>query len=149
MPQSALRVVIAGGGVAGLETLLALRALAGDRVELTLVAPDDEFVYRPLAVEERFPVQRVRRAPVRDAARHAGAAHAATTIEAVDADRHAVSTSDGDELHYDALVLAVGAQPMPAVAAALTWDDRSDAEMIGGLLRDIEYGYSRRLAVLI
>jgi sulfide:quinone oxidoreductase len=37
--------VVAGGGVAGLEALLALRALAGTRVELTLVAPHDEFVY--------------------------------------------------------------------------------------------------------
>jgi hypothetical protein len=49
-----LRVVVAGAGVAGLETLMALRALAGARVELTLIAPQDEFVYRPLAVEEPF-----------------------------------------------------------------------------------------------
>ena len=33
-------IVIAGGGVAGLEALLALGALAGDRARLTLVAPD-------------------------------------------------------------------------------------------------------------
>ena len=32
-------IVIAGGGVAGLEALLALRAMAGDRVRLTLIAP--------------------------------------------------------------------------------------------------------------
>jgi NADH dehydrogenase FAD-containing subunit len=31
-------VIIVGGGVAGLEALLALQALAGDRVDLTLVA---------------------------------------------------------------------------------------------------------------
>ena len=48
----ALRVVVGGGGVAGLEALLALRALAGDRVRLTLVAPAAEFTYRPLAVAE-------------------------------------------------------------------------------------------------
>ena len=40
------RVVVAGGGVAGLETLIAVRSLAGDRADLVLVAPDDEFVYR-------------------------------------------------------------------------------------------------------
>ena len=33
------RVIVVGGGVAGLETLLALDDLAGDRVSLTLVAP--------------------------------------------------------------------------------------------------------------
>ena len=38
-----LDVVIAGGGVAGLEALLALHALAADRVRLTLIAPDAEF----------------------------------------------------------------------------------------------------------
>jgi sulfide:quinone oxidoreductase len=37
------RVVIAGGGIAGLEALIALRDLAGDRVALTLVAPDPDF----------------------------------------------------------------------------------------------------------
>ena len=34
-----LRVLIAGGGVAGLELLLALSELAGDRVAVTLLAP--------------------------------------------------------------------------------------------------------------
>ena len=39
-----LRVLIAGGGVAGLEALLALRDLAGDRVELTLLSPETDFI---------------------------------------------------------------------------------------------------------
>ena len=48
------QVVIVGGGVAGLETLLALDDLAGERVALTLVAPQPDFVYKPLLVEEPF-----------------------------------------------------------------------------------------------
>src|SRR5690348_6171037 len=43
-------VVIVGGGVAGLETLIALRSLAGSRVSITLVEPHAEFAYRPLTV---------------------------------------------------------------------------------------------------
>ena len=39
-----LRVLIAGGGVAGLETLLALRALAGDLVDLELLAPEPTYL---------------------------------------------------------------------------------------------------------
>jgi sulfide:quinone oxidoreductase len=31
----------------------------------------------------------------------------------------------------------------------MTWDDRADHELLGGLLQDIEEGYSRRLAVVI
>ena len=46
-PGSRPRVVIAGGGVAGLETLLALRALAADRVDVTLARAGAE-VRQPL-----------------------------------------------------------------------------------------------------
>jgi sulfide:quinone oxidoreductase len=141
--------VVAGGGVAGLETLMALRTLAGARVELTLVAPDDEFVYRPLAAEAPFSVSRTTRIPLDDAARDAGATFVTGTIEAVDADQRSVRPSDSHALAYDALVLAVGAKAVPAVAHAMTWDDRSDAETVGGLLADIEEGYSRRLAIVI
>jgi sulfide:quinone oxidoreductase len=49
-----LRVLIAGGGVAALETALALRELAPERVQVTIVAPNEEFVYRPMTVREPF-----------------------------------------------------------------------------------------------
>jgi sulfide:quinone oxidoreductase len=149
MPESPLRVVIAGGGVAGLETLTALRGLAGDRVELTLVAPEDEFVYKPLAAEEPFTVGHIRQIALADAARDAGATFVPETVEAVDPDEKTVTTSESQPLEYDALVLALGAMPEPAVAHAMTWDDRSDAEMLGGLLRDVEEGYVKRLAIVI
>ena len=49
-----LEVVIAGGGVAGLEALLALHALAGPRVRVVLPTPERDFVYLPLALAEPF-----------------------------------------------------------------------------------------------
>jgi hypothetical protein len=49
----------------------------------------------------------------------------------VDAGRRIVTPSDSDPLDYDALVLAVGAQAVPVVEHAMTWDDRVDAETIG------------------
>jgi NADH dehydrogenase FAD-containing subunit len=51
---SGAHVRIVGGGVAGVEALLALRDLAGDRAQLTLIAPEPDFVYKPLLVEEPF-----------------------------------------------------------------------------------------------
>ena len=149
MSHEPLRVVVAGGGVAGLEALTALHALAGFRVDLTLVAPEDEFVYRPLALDEPFSVGRVRQIPLHEAARGANAAFAAATIEAVEPIEKIVHVSGGHRLRYDALVLAVGAEAMPTVAHATTWDDRFDVETLGGLLRDFEQGYSRRLAIVI
>jgi len=52
--MSAHRVLVAGGGVAGLATVLALQDAAGDRVARELLAPARHFVYRPLAVVEPF-----------------------------------------------------------------------------------------------
>jgi NADH dehydrogenase FAD-containing subunit len=43
-PGSPAEVLRVGGGVAALETLMALRDLAGDRVRVTLVAREPDFV---------------------------------------------------------------------------------------------------------
>ena len=49
-----MEIVIAGGGVAGLEALLALHRALEAGARLTLIAPDPDFTYRPLAVAEPF-----------------------------------------------------------------------------------------------
>lgn len=149
MPEAPTRVLIAGGGVAGLEALYGLRALAGERVDLTLIAPENEFVYRPLAVEEPFDVGRVRQVPLTRAAQQAGADFLGTTVTEVDLEDKVVRTSDGSELEYDALLIAVGATALPAIPNAITWDDRADSETMGGLVRDIDEGYSHSLVVVI
>src|SRR5690349_24634702 len=53
-PSRRLQVLIAGAGVAGLETALALRALAGKRVAITLVAPEHDFVSVAQGYREAF-----------------------------------------------------------------------------------------------
>ena len=68
-----MHVVIVGGGVAGLEALLALRAMAADRVSLTLAAPERDFSYRPLAVAEPFGLGHAYRVPLSQFADYAGA----------------------------------------------------------------------------
>jgi len=47
------RVLIAGGGVAGLETLLALRALAPGRLDITILAPELKFINLSIASSSR------------------------------------------------------------------------------------------------
>jgi sulfide:quinone oxidoreductase len=151
MTRTPSRVVIAGGGVAGLEALLALHALAGDRVELTLVSPTPDFVYRPLAVAEPFALGAARRTPLADAARAAGATLVRASLTGVDVANRTVRLGDDETLPYDALVLATGAASEPAFATGnvFDWDDTCGAEAIGGLLRDLEEGYSQRLAIVI
>jgi len=144
------RVVIAGGGVAGLEALLALRALAADRVELTLVAPTPDFVYRPLAVAEPFALGHARRTPLVEATRAAGATFVQAPLSSVDVAARTVHLGDGQVLEYDSLIVATGAASEPAFASGvMTWDDSSGAATLGGLLRDLEEGYSKGLAIVV
>ena len=51
-PSAPTRVVIVGGGVAAIETVLALHDLAGARLSLTLIAAQPDFVMRSMAVTE-------------------------------------------------------------------------------------------------
>src|SRR5690242_473159 len=149
MTTAPLHVVVAGGGVAGIEALLSLRALAGDRVELTLVDGQTDFVYRPMKVAEPFARGTARRYPIAGIARDAGARHVADAVTAVDPDARMAHTAGGEALPYDALLLATGARAVPAFRNALTWDDRSGPDQLGGLLGDIEQGYVRRLAFVV
>ena len=80
------RVVIAGAGVAALETALALRALADDLVSVELVAPEQEFIYRPLAVAEPFRVGEVTRFPLSRLVAAAGASLVHGTVSRVNPD---------------------------------------------------------------
>ena len=149
MVEAPMRVLIAGGGMAALETVMALRSLAGDRVAIALIAPDAEFVYHPIAAKAPYAVGRMRRIPLERLLADAGAQRFPLNVSAVDPVARVVRTTAGREFEYDELVLALGADPVPVVQHATTWDDRTGAETLGGLLRDFELGYSRSLAVVI
>ena len=103
-------VVVAGGGVAGLEGLLALRALAGDRVDLTLVAPDPEFTYRPLAVAEPFALGHAYRVPLSQFAQDAGAELVIDATVGVDDKAGELRLRDGGARSFDALLVSPGAR---------------------------------------
>src|SRR5512134_1964998 len=107
-PVSPFRVVIAGGGIAALEGLLRLRRLAGDSLEVTLLAPDEELRYRPLAVDEPFARRHLSRYPLRAIARRTGADWVQDGLEWLDPDAQVAHTSGGSALPYDALLLAIG-----------------------------------------
>ncbi len=105
------RVVIAGGGVAGLETLLALRALAAGRVDVTLLAPELKFVNRSMAVDQPFKPQRVRGLRLADTAAELDACWYHGALDRVEHDQRRIVTKDGRSLRYDMLVIAIGAHP--------------------------------------
>src|SRR6187549_1800075 len=108
------RVLIAGGGVAALEAVLALRELAEERVAIELLGPEPQFWYRALSVAEPFGLGEAIRHELTTLAAAAGATFTLGTLEGVDAVGHRAKTSVGD-IHYDVLLVAVGAVPTPAV----------------------------------
>src|SRR5215208_1820355 len=121
-PRSPAEVLIVGGGVAALETMMALRDLAGDRVRVTLVAPEPDFVYRPMAVAEPFGLGEAGRFPLQRIARDFGVELVQAGVAAVEARARRVVLTGGDALSYEhALVLAPGARMLPAFDEALTF----------------------------
>jgi sulfide:quinone oxidoreductase len=144
-----LRIVIAGGGVAGLEALLALHALAAGRAELTLVAPDPDFSYRPMAVAEPFALGGALRVPLSRIAEQTGAELVEAAVVAVDDGAGRLRLDDGSERSFDALLLAPGGRAVSGIEGATTWWPGGDPEIYGGLLRDIEQGYSKQLAIVV
>src|SRR5687768_17957542 len=104
---AAHKVVIAGGGVAALEALLRLRELAGDRVEIDLLTPNSEFVYRPMEVAALFDDERVQRFDLNRIAADQGATVVCDRLEGVWPDKRVVTRS-GTLLSYDSLLIAVG-----------------------------------------
>lgn len=144
------RVLIAGGGVAGLEAALALRKQLGDSVAITMLAPEAEFVYRPMAVAKPFGRGNARRHRMADIADQLGFALRVDSLARVDDSSRSVVTAAGETLGYDALIVAVGAESEPAFGSrTMTWTPEADSEIYGGLLADFEEGYSKRLAFVV
>ncbi len=141
-----LRVIIAGGGVAALETALALGDLASDRTDVTVLAPNAELVYRPMTVREPFAYGSARRYPLAPIVEQAGAKLLADELVWVEPASQRIHTKSGEPLEYDALVLALGAKASQRYTHALTIDDRHLDETLQGLIQDVEGGYLRSVA---
>jgi sulfide:quinone oxidoreductase len=138
--------VIAGGGVAALETLLALRELAPGRIAATVIAPNPEFVDRPMTVREPFAYARAERYELAPIVRDLDAELIVDELAWVDPAARVVHTQADAEVEYDALVLALGAKICPRYAHAITVDDRKLDETLTGLIQDVEGGYVKSVA---
>jgi sulfide:quinone oxidoreductase len=141
-----LDVLIAGGGVAALEAMMALRALAGERVRITLLAPERDFHYRPMAVAEPFTIAHARRLGLVAIAADFDARLVTGALAAVEPEQRLVVTAGGERIGYDALVIACGTRMRPAFDGVLTIDDRNLGGTLRGLVQDVEEGYTSDIA---
>ena len=134
-------VVIAGGGIGALEGLLALQKLAADPLRISVLTATRHLTYRALSVAEPFggdPAPRydwqfiARDRGVRLDPGHAWRRCGWRTGSSI--------TRDGPPVHYDALLLALGAQPRVAVPGALTFAGPRDVAAVRDALEALDPG---------
>jgi sulfide:quinone oxidoreductase len=142
-------VVVAGGGIAGLEALLALRHLAGDRASLALVSPEPEFTYRPMIVEEPFSLVPAERHDLAGIASELGARFVRESVVGVDPDARTIALDEGGELPYDAAVICIGARMRAPFGHATTIAGPGEPPVVDELLARAAEHPSRRIAFIV
>ncbi len=107
------RVVVLGGGFAGLEGCFYARWKLGERAELTLVSDTDHFVFRPNTIyipfgapPEKFLI------PLEEPTRKGNIRFIRSSVRGVDPDRRVVELEQGP-VEYDYLLIATGADMRP------------------------------------
>ncbi len=139
------RVLIAGGGIAALETALALRKLASERVELVLLSSAEHFVYRPHQILEPFRLAPAERIPWPDIAAEIGLQRVPQDLQMVDSEASAVCTTARLWQPYDALVIAVGAVAHQALPGSVTIGAPGASYALRRLLSRVRVGATRDL----
>lgn len=142
------KIVVVGGGVAGLEALLALRDLVGDPAATTLVSPTHDFTYAPMGVLEPFGINPPERWALDAIASSVGADFVLGQVRAVDVGEHVLELSDGSRIDYDFLIMCVGARPRPLLAEAVTFDPRRP-EPLRALMKRIVGGELEKVAFVV
>jgi sulfide:quinone oxidoreductase len=140
------RVLIAGGGVAALEAAIALHEIAADRIEVTMLSPREDFVYRPFAVAEPYGAARAMRYDLAELAARCGASFRCATVASVDAAAQRAATHDGEEIAYDRLIVACGTRLLAGVPGAVTFWGVPDDGRVREVIRGLREGSLRRVA---
>ena len=140
------QVVIVGGGVAALEALIGLRALAGDRVSVTVVSQDDWFVERPLTVGEPFGMGSAARHSLPEIAAEFDAGFVHATVAVVASGEQRISCAGGTDLGFDTLILAPGARMRPPSADAIAFGAPGSGAAMENVLSQLRSGEVRRAA---
>lgn len=140
------KIVIAGGGVAALEVLLGLRRLLSERAEITLISPQDKFVYRPMAITEPFGGAAVPSFDLTELLAGQRPILVQDSLAAIDPVKRVAVTEGGREFAFDKAVVAIGAHSEPVIERALTFSGGPRVEAMTKLLNEIATGDIRRVA---
>ncbi|MDH5750796.1 MAG: FAD-dependent oxidoreductase [Deltaproteobacteria bacterium] len=107
------KVLVAGGGFAGLETAFYLRLKLKDRVDITLVSDKDHFLYKPNTIYIPFGMDPEKlKIPLTLPTKKQNMKFIQAQARGVNPESRLLETSQGD-LPYDYLVLATGSRMRP------------------------------------
>jgi sulfide:quinone oxidoreductase len=143
------RVVIAGGGVAAVEALLALRHLVGRQLAIELLAPERALEYRPPSVASAFGFGAPEPLDLDAVAAEMGARVRRAALTGVDRDRGVARLDRGDEVPYDRLIVAVGARPRHVLSGAVRFAGPADVTALEAVLDAVERGDAHRIAFVV
>jgi sulfide:quinone oxidoreductase len=142
------RVLIAGGGFAAVEAMLALRALAGD-IEIEVISAKPHFAYGPAATAQAFDHSPPLSYDFARIAADCDADHRVDRIEAVAPAGRTARLASGTFAPYDSLILATGARRLARVAGALTFAGPADTPQFEAVLDDLAAGTARRIVFAV
>jgi sulfide:quinone oxidoreductase len=147
--EDGARILIAGGGVAALEALLALRADLDRPARIDLLAPDEELSFRQFAVAEPFGFGEHVSRPLAPLVEEAGGSLLDGTLADVDVDGRVARTGAGEEIDFDRLLIAIGARPSEGLPGARTYRGPASNPEVAELLLAVARGESRGLAFAV
>jgi sulfide:quinone oxidoreductase len=143
-------IVIAGGGVAGLEACLALRSFLGEsELSIDLLCRENRFEYRPLTVLEPFDDSPAWSMQLERFAADQDVRLVRDALAAVEPDRHVAITAYSGRLPYDALLVCIGARPVRALPGAITFRGGRDAAAVRAAIDAMQPGEHGTIAFVV
>ena len=139
MAAEDFQVVIAGGGVAALEAVLALRQLAEEPVAIELLSPSPDFHLQALSVAEPFGGEPQTLDLESFCSEHDVRFRAEAVAEVWGGPRR-ILTAAGEEIFYDALLMATGARRTSVLPGSHPFRGAADVEWFGTLLERLQRG---------
>lgn len=130
-------VIVAGGGVGGLEAILALRELS-PAIRIELLSPASEYVLTPLSVAEPFGSGPPPSLPIGEFCAEHDVEWTRAELAEIWPQKQRVLTDSGDELPYDALLLCLGARRRKVHADAINFSSGAQGAELAEVIETAE-----------